>query len=453
MECRVQSVTTVKTRSFFSALFVASLAASLLACGSTSEVGSSEADYTQDLDYELYFTDPLPGLIERNVSAFRSEEKRPVALELAANKVGNGDRPDEALAAFIDTATGEGCDVVLCDYDYDLQILSDALVRAKERGCTVRMITDGTTLDKADPNPERPQRKAPYKDVYEKPIKTIQDAGIEIRSDGPRGAIMHNKFVVLNHKDVWTGGWNMSLDDTFGFWNDAMLMRNVPQIAERYYVAFDRLWTEFENPLELPRRTKVEIPDPANHTVMVGETKFEIYFPRHEPALQRLAELALTAEKSVHVMAFSFTDSDLGDAIEDRAKAGVEVKAVFENVGSCNGQYRRLEELQGAAKENVQLLRWVYGPMNFMHHKIIIVDEKTVAFASFNFSDSANTSNDENLVIVENAKIAKTFEEEFRKVWAATSMVLVPDTCAKKEADRTEAPAAKEPEPAADTAP
>ncbi len=51
-----------------------------------------------------------------------------------------------------------------------------------------------------------------------------------------------------------------------------------------------------------------------------------------------------------------------------------------------------------------------------MHHKVIIIDERIVIFGSFNFSDNANTQNDENLLIVENPDIARAFKSEFDRV-------------------------------------
>ena len=51
-----------------------------------------------------------------------------------------------------------------------------------------------------------------------------------------------------------------------------------------------------------------------------------------------------------------------------------------------------------------------------MHHKVIIVDDHIVIFGSFNFSESANQSNDENLLIVDNADLAHAFTAEFQRV-------------------------------------
>ena len=52
-----------------------------------------------------------------------------------------------------------------------------------------------------------------------------------------------------------------------------------------------------------------------------------------------------------------------------------------------------------------------------MHHKVFIIDEKIVAFGSYNFSQSAEESNDENILFVYSETIAREFMKEFERVW------------------------------------
>jgi phosphatidylserine/phosphatidylglycerophosphate/cardiolipin synthase-like enzyme len=62
------------------------------------------------------------------------------------------------------------------------------------------------------------------------------------------------------------------------------------------------------------------------------------------------------------------------------------------------------------------------NPRN-MHHKVIVIDDDVVITGSFNFSASADKSNDENMVILRNADIARRFEEEFQRVYGAARKV------------------------------
>ena len=58
------------------------------------------------------------------------------------------------------------------------------------------------------------------------------------------------------------------------------------------------------------------------------------------------------------------------------------------------------------------------GNKGLMHHKVIIIDENTVIFGSYNFTNSAETKNDENLIVVYNKEIAAQFLAEFQRVYA-----------------------------------
>jgi phosphatidylserine/phosphatidylglycerophosphate/cardiolipin synthase-like enzyme len=52
-----------------------------------------------------------------------------------------------------------------------------------------------------------------------------------------------------------------------------------------------------------------------------------------------------------------------------------------------------------------------------MHHKVFIVDGKTVILGSFNFSQNAEEENDENLLIIDDIPLAQTFAAEFARVY------------------------------------
>jgi phosphatidylserine/phosphatidylglycerophosphate/cardiolipin synthase-like enzyme len=53
-----------------------------------------------------------------------------------------------------------------------------------------------------------------------------------------------------------------------------------------------------------------------------------------------------------------------------------------------------------------------------MHNKVIVVDERYVITGSLNFSTNAEESNDENVIIIDNAEIAKLYMQDFDRIWA-----------------------------------
>jgi phosphatidylserine/phosphatidylglycerophosphate/cardiolipin synthase-like enzyme len=62
-------------------------------------------------------------------------------------------------------------------------------------------------------------------------------------------------------------------------------------------------------------------------------------------------------------------------------------------------------------------IRFEENKTSTFHHKVIIIDGKIVIFGSYNFSDSAEVKNDENVLIVHDEGFAQAFEQEFMRLW------------------------------------
>jgi len=52
-----------------------------------------------------------------------------------------------------------------------------------------------------------------------------------------------------------------------------------------------------------------------------------------------------------------------------------------------------------------------------MHHKVFIIDNETVATGSYNPTESGNSRNDENLLIIHDKEIASAYLEEFQRIF------------------------------------
>ena len=51
-----------------------------------------------------------------------------------------------------------------------------------------------------------------------------------------------------------------------------------------------------------------------------------------------------------------------------------------------------------------------------MHHKVFIIDNRTVITGSFNPTKNGDTRNDENILIIHDEKIAGKYLEEFNEL-------------------------------------
>ncbi len=267
-------------------------------------------------------------------------------------------------------------------YELNLDTVAAAMLRAKGRGAAVRLAIDTDNLE-------------------EEAVQRLKQGGIPVVDDR-RGAIMHDKFVVVDGRYLWTGSWNLTVNCTYRNNNNAILIDS-PALARNYQAEFAEMFERHQFGPGSPSST----PSPQ---VTVDGTLIESYFAPEDHVAERIAAVVGHAQKSIRFMAFSFTDARIGQLLVERARAGVAVSGVVEKRGSedKSAQYGPLRQA------GVDVLQ--DGNPYVMHHKVIVVDESIVITGSFNFTGSADRDNDENVLIIHSPDVARLYLEEFQRV-------------------------------------
>ncbi len=62
-----------------------------------------------------------------------------------------------------------------------------------------------------------------------------------------------------------------------------------------------------------------------------------------------------------------------------------------------------------------------------MHHKFAILDEAVVITGSFNWTTQAVKNNQENILFFENEKIAKSYTDEYNRLWKSFITIIKED--------------------------
>jgi len=132
------------------------------------------------------------------------------------------------------------------------------------------------------------------------------------------------------------------------------------------------------------------------------------YFCPEDNCKEKVISTINNAKNNIRFMTFSFTDEDIADAILFK---NVDTKGIFETLGSGSkySQFNRLKDFGVEVKKDKNKKN--------MHHKVFIIDGKTVITGSMNPTGSGNYRNDENLLIIHNEKVADKFLEEFEMLW------------------------------------
>ncbi|MCA8922824.1 MAG: hypothetical protein KDD82_13505 [Planctomycetes bacterium] len=305
------------------------------------------------------------------------------------------------LLALIDGAK-ESLDV--CLFEIGLLRFSEALIRARDRGVKVRVVNDNH-----DHGPGG-QMVA---------TKLLMAAHID-RVIDDRTALMHNKFIIIDHARVWTGSTNVTYNGIYKQDNNALLMESAEMVKE-YQTEFNEMFEGKEFGPTSTANTRWsnwgEDAQVKNDWVKIDdETEAQVYFAPEDDPMGRLVDVVAQAQHSVHIMCFRFTGLDLLEVLLDKMKADptFKVTVVLEDKPATATSTRKIVRPLLAAGA---VVRFDASP-EFLHHKVAIVDEEIVATGSFNFSASAQKSNDENLLLLKSKPLAKAFLREQRIILA-----------------------------------
>jgi phosphatidylserine/phosphatidylglycerophosphate/cardiolipin synthase-like enzyme len=308
--------------------------------------------------FEIYFTDPL------NPNAYKQV---------------NG--PDIPLAQAIDQAR---ISVDVAAYSMDLYSIQSALTRALARGVEVRMVMETDNMGAPVP-------------------QALLTAGIPIIGDG-RPGLMHDKFVIIDRSEVWTGSMNFTASGVYDDNNNLVRIRST-RVAEDYTVEFEKMFKDdFFGPAGFDST--------PYHRVSIDGVPVEVYFSPDDHVATRIIELLRGAKESIYFLAYSFTADDFGTVLLQKAQQGLTIAGVMEA-----GQVKTDQGTEFTALQQARLPVYLDGNNSgLMHHKVFIIDKDIVITGSYNFSLSAETTNDENVMIFFDPRIAAQYLAEYKRI-------------------------------------
>jgi comEA protein len=342
------------------------------------------------------------------------------------------------LEGIIDSAK---VSVDACLYDFEEKRIAYALVRAKERGARVRVVTDDHNRTDGGEYDE-----AIWQILAEGGIISMDDDGDIYNPDGSitdndlvnSGSQMHNKFAIIDYLSpspdddyVWTGSTNMTYTGNYNT-NHTIIIKDT-EIAKVYTEEFEQMWgsnNETPNPENAGfHKDKVNV---SQNVFDVGGTKVEVYFapidrdrikPSVSDRLVRLIEQE--AQHDINFQAFAITPSiPISEQIWTQTADGqILLRGAIDR--RFYSRYESAGEIWGSPEArlgNRMILQ--ANELRTLHHKIILLDIEhpdpddiavTVA-GSYNFSMNAEMNNDENTLIFYSDEISNQFYQDFMGV-------------------------------------
>jgi len=271
-------------------------------------------------------------------------------------------------------------------------------------------------------------------------IFILQQARVPMIDDTEDGSVgsglMHHKFVVIDDSVTVLSSANFTpscihgdvgVASSRGNDNAVMVVKSKP-LNKLFAEEFDLLWTA---------RFGIQKPFRGARTVTVAGKKITVQF---SPSTRKvdfemttnglIAKQIRNSKVSVQAGLFAFSDQKIADAmyeVSNKANISVLVESKFAFrpfsevldllgvvIPNSNCTVPADNNPWSPATQTAGTIRNRSGDV--LHHKFGVVDRKKTIFGSHNWSASANSMNDEFLVVVDDAQTASEFSSEFNRL-------------------------------------
>jgi phosphatidylserine/phosphatidylglycerophosphate/cardiolipin synthase-like enzyme len=284
-------------------------------------------------------------------------------------------------------------------------------------------------------------------------VAILQQSGVPLiddTADGSAGSgLMHHKFAVIDREVVITGSTNFTPSCVHGDPDDPRTRGNVnhllrfhsAELAGLFVEEFERMWGDGPGGAPDSRFGMGKASGPAR-TVQVGSSRVTVLFAPHrrlDPhhGLALLRHQLEQARRKVELALFVFSDQALADTMAGLHGQGLQLR-VLADPGFANRSFSELMDLLGVAlpdhhcKLEANNRPWAQplegvgtpqlAPGDKLHHKLAVIDERTVITGSFNWSPSAAHQNDETLLVIESPLLARHFNREIDRLWRGAEL-------------------------------
>jgi phosphatidylserine/phosphatidylglycerophosphate/cardiolipin synthase-like enzyme len=400
----------------------------------------------------------------------------------------SGDNLEAKIIKEIDKAKSS---IDLAVYELNLPLVAQALADKHHQGVTVRVIVDNdysrsfaelnageiNQLDQRDRQKyeelvqlvdvNQDQELSPTEIAQRDALTILQQAGVQViddTADGSKGSgLMHHKFMVVDQEAVLAGSTNYTLSDIHGDFSNPETKGNVnhllriqnAQVAKLFQEEFNYLWGIPD--LGINPKFALAKPWRSPQTFNWQDTQITIQFSPtsseqtwSDSTNGLIGKTIDSATKSVDLALFVFSEQELADILQHKQEQGITIKGIFDP-GFAHRYYSEMLDLLGVTlyddcQPEANNHPWL-NPLDTvgiaqvnsgdkLHHKFAVIDDATVISGSHNWSEAANSQNDEVVIVINNAKVSQHFVREFQRLYSSGVLGLSAKINSKLEQQR-----------------
>jgi len=130
----------------------------------------------------------------------------------------------------------------------------------------------------------------------------------------------------------------------------------------------------------------------------------QVWFTPQDPCMDLIVAKILSAKSSILVQAYIITSSEIANALIQAHQNGVMVRLLIDK----DAQTTRGSKVNSLLQHRIPII--IDKTVGCAHNKVMIIDDTYVITGSFNWTDSAQARNAENLVIIAGQAINKKFK-------------------------------------------
>ena len=298
----------------------------------------------------------------------------------------------------------------------------------------------------------------------------LRDGGVPLlddTADGSKGSgLMHHKFVIADDRLLIVTSANFTPSGIHGDPGTPASRGNANNLLELDSTQLARVFTEEFNimwgdgPQGKPdSRFGLQKPIRGTTNVTLGETSVSVQFsptsrtrPWNESVNGTIAQTLSGAARSVDLALFVFSEQPVADALYERHRDGVAVRALIDPSFAFR-EYSEGLDMLGVALPNAKCeyeagnRPWknaidsvgvpLLPPGDKLHHKFALIDDRIAIAGSHNWSAAANLQNDETLLIIRSPIVAAHFRREFDRLYTDATLGL-PDSLENAVRERRE---------------
>lgn len=149
------------------------------------------------------------------------------------------------------------------------------------------------------------------------------------------------------------------------------------------------------------------------HSQSVPNTQtIEVGFSPEGGAESLVLKTIRSAQKSIRVLAYSFTSKPIAEALVAAHKRGVDVRVVLD-------KSKRTEKYTSANFiANSGIPTRIDSQHAIAHNKVLVIDQQHVETGSFNFTVAAAKRNAENAIVIwNNPELADVYAKDWQEHW------------------------------------